>query len=137
MGIRTKNLQNVVISLVKNGTFSATTDIDSKLIPFSGFISNVVAKIVTPGTGAHPIFDVNLNGTTIFGAATKITCNTTSGVNSYSALDASPKSVTYGSVLTLDCDTAGTAAANAIVNVTISRTPINTPSNTLLQDEVL
>jgi hypothetical protein len=137
MGIRTKNLHNIVLPLLARNTLSATINKDIAKVPFSGYISGVVCKVMTPGSGAtNTIMDVNLNGTTIFADATKITMASTTGVCTYSALATKPTPVTYGSIISLDIDSCGTATLNAVVEVTISRTPIYTCDNNENQDEV-
>jgi hypothetical protein len=135
MGIRIKNLHNYILRLRVNSTLSATTDKDCVVAPFAGQISNVFSTFTTLGTAAHPILDVHKNGTTIFSASTKITGTTTSGVMSYSAL--SSPNVDAGDIFTLDVDTSGTAAVNATVLITITRTDVPTNSTLSDHDQIL
>jgi hypothetical protein len=137
MGIRVRNLHNYIIVLKAAGALTAAADKDCAKVPFSGVISNVVGKIATPGTGAtNTILDVNLNGTTIFGAATKVTFASTTGLASYSALTSNPTNVTFGSMLTLDADAVPTGGKNAVVEITITRTGEVTAGNLEDQDDV-
>jgi len=137
MGIRTKNLHHHVITLRCAGTLTAAANKDIAKALMSGFITNVVGKMLTPGSGSTAtIVDVNLNGTTIFDAATKMTFAATTGVASYSALSSEPISVTYGSMFSLDVDSISTNPANLVVQITVSKTPIALASNTEDQTEV-
>jgi hypothetical protein len=138
MGIRTKNLHHTVLALNAAGTLTAAASKACQMVPFSGFITNVAAVIGTPGSGVtNTILDVNYNGTTIFGAAAKVTFAATTGVASYSTLSSTPFSVTAGSIMTLDADAVPTSGANASVFVTISRTPQYDASNLVDHDNVL
>lgn len=137
MGIRTKNLHNKILELKVNGTLSATTNLNSVMVPFYGFISNIVATFSSHGTGANPILDVNKNGTTVFSAATKITGNTGSSTFGYSDLSSDHFGVSPGDIISLDVDTGGTGAVNALVNITISKTPVKQPSHLVNQAEAL
>lgn len=130
MGIKVKNLDQYVLELRVNGTLTTGANKDCAYIPFSGFITNVAAKAGSGGTGAtHSILDVNLDGTTIFDGATKITVASTTGACSYSALTNKPAQVTAGSLLTLDVDAIAITASTVAAVVTISRTPIHVPTN--------
>jgi hypothetical protein len=138
MGIRTRNLQNHIIVLKVNGTLTAAANKDAAMIPFNGVISNIRAKILTPGSGAtNSVLDLNLNGTTVFSAATKITLAATTGVASYSALSSNPTSLTTGSILSLDADSVPTSGACAVVEVTVTRTGLETATNESDPDNVL
>jgi hypothetical protein len=137
MGIRTKNLHNYILGLKVTKTISATLNVDAIVVPFSGFVSNIIATFSSLGTGAYPILDVNKNGATIFGDATKITGNTGSNTFGYSDLTSDHLGVVAGDIISLDVDTAGTAAVNALVNITISKTSIKQPSHLYSQDEAM
>ena len=138
MGIRSKNLHHHIITLRSAGTLTAATDKDVAKALFSGFITNIVGKVTSGGTGAtNTIVDVNLNGTTLFSAATKITFASTTGVASYSALSSEPVSVTYGSMFTLDVDSIASAPKNCTVQITVSKTPVAAAGNSEDQAEVL
>jgi hypothetical protein len=126
MGIRTKNLHNIIIPLKCRSTLSATTDKDCAKVPFSGFITNIAGAVGTADGSTNSVIDINLNGTTIFADATKVTIAKTTGVFTYSALSTTPTAVTYGSVLSLDIDSCGTGTVNAVVDVTISRAEVYT-----------
>ena len=130
MGIRIKNLHNYNVALTYNQTLTVTTSKAIAKVHFDGFISNVIAKLATAGTGVtSTILDVMLNGATIFAAATKITLAATTGTATYSALTSTPMGVTAGSILSLDVTQIATAPINAIVELTISKTPVYSPSN--------
>jgi hypothetical protein len=117
---------------------TAATSKDIAKALMSGFITNVVGKLLTPGSGSTAtICDVHMNGTTIFDAATKMTFAATTGVASYSALASEPISVTYGSMFSLDVDSISTNPANVVVQITVSRTPLALASNNEDQAEVL
>ena len=138
MGIRVKNLHNYMMVLSASGTLTAAADKACAMVPFNGFITNVAAVIGTAGSGAtNTVLDVNYNGTTIFGAATKITLASTTGVATYSTLSSTPFSVTAGSIITLDADSVPTAGACAAVRITISRTPPYNASNLVDHDAVV
>ena len=138
MGIRVKNLSNIVIALRAAGTLTATANKDCAKVPFTGMISNIVAKIADGGSGAtNTIADLNLNGTTLFSESTKITLASTTGVASYGALTTDPTPVTYGSILSLDVDQISTTASNLIVEVTISKGPVSKCSFLEDQDVVM
>jgi imidazoleglycerol phosphate synthase glutamine amidotransferase subunit HisH len=137
MGIRTKNLQSYILELRIARTLSATTDADSVMVPFAGYISNAVAKLATQGTAANPIIDVNKNGTTIFGAATKVTGNTVSSTFGYSDLSSDHLNLAAGDIISIDVDTAGTAAANFMLNLTLTKTPVKQPSHVADHNETL
>lgn len=138
MGIRVKNLHNHIITLRSAGTLTAAANKDVAKAAFSGYITNIVGKVTSGGTGAtNTIVDVNLNGTTLFAAATKITFASTTGVASYSALSSEPVSVTYGSMFTLDVDSISSAPANLVVEITVSKTPVAAAGNNENQAEVL
>jgi hypothetical protein len=132
MGIKVKNLDNYVLTFKYNKTLTATLNQDVQLVPFSGFISNVVGRIGSGGTGVtNTIIDLNYEGSTIFGAATKITFAATTGVASYSDLTTKPYHVTYGAMMSIDIDQIAANPMNAIVEVVISRQPLNTADNLL------
>lgn len=138
MGIRVKNLQNHVIILRSPGTLTAATNKDVAKAMFNGFISNIVAKVTSGGTGStNTIADIHLNGTTIFATATKLTFASTTGVASYAKMTTKPTPVTYGSMFTLDVDSIALAPANLVVQITISRTEVKEPSNDENLDNVL
>lgn len=137
MGIKVKNLHHYVITLRSAGTLTAATNKDVAKALSDGWITNVVGKLLTPGSGSTAsIIDVHLNGTTIFDAATKITFAATTGVASYSALASEPIAITYGSMFTLDVDQISVNPANVVVQITVSKTPMNLASNTEDQSEV-
>lgn len=136
MGIRIKNLHNYVISLKHAGTLSATTNKDVAVVPFAGKISNIYAYCAA-GSAAYPIADIHLNGTTIFGASTKITVATGTNLASYSALSAQPTNLAAGDVLTLDIDTAGTGATNLVVQVAVTRTGMGAETNVADLDTIM
>lgn len=138
MGIRVKNLTNYTLTLKCSKTLTATLNVDIARIPFDGRISNVVAKCSSGGSGANnTVLDVNLNGTSIFAAATKITLASTTGTPSYSALTATPLSVTAGSILSLDVDSVSANPMNAIVDVTITKNGVSAAGNAVNLDEPL
>lgn len=138
MGIRTKNLHHYIITLRSAGTLTAATDKDVAKALMAGYITNVVGKVTSGGTGStNTIVDINLNGTTIFAAATKITFASTTGVASYSALSSEPIAVTQGSMFTLDVDSIALAPKNVAVQITVSRTPVAAAGNNENQEEVL
>jgi hypothetical protein len=138
MGIRVKNLHNFVCVLKRSMTLTATTNADVAKVHFNGWFSTVVAKLSDGGTGATAsIADIHLNGTTIFGAATKMTFVATTGVASYSTLSSTPQAVTAGDLLTLDIDSISTAPINLVCHVTISRTPVDQASNAEDQDTIM
>jgi len=124
--IKTKNIAHATLYLKAPGTVTAAVAKDVTIVPFDGFISNIVAACASGGTGAtNSILDVNYNGTnsTIFGAATKVTLASTTGVASYSALSSTPFGVTAGAILTLDADSVSTTLSNVCVAVTVTKTP--------------
>ncbi|HCV42401.1 MAG TPA: hypothetical protein DGH68_02885 [Bacteroidetes bacterium] len=138
MGIRVKNLHNFVGTLKYNQTLTATVNRDLFSVPFAGFISGVRAKLGTAGTGAQAtIVDVNLNGTTVFAAATKVTLAATTGVASYSALTSAPTPVAAGDIVSIDIDQIATAPINLAVDVIISRTPLADADHSTNLDDVL
>jgi len=138
MGIRTRNLSTTILELQCSGAVTAAANKDALLIPFDGFISNIVAVCASGGTGAtNSILDVNYQGTTIFSAATKITLASTTGVATYSAFTNDPQSVTYGAAMTLDADSVSTNLMGVKVYITLSRNNPCTPTNLTEQDAVL
>lgn len=138
MGIRVKNLTNIIIPLRVSKTLTATVNADCAIIPFDGRISNIFAKCTSGGTGkTHSILDVNLNGTSIFGASTKITLASTTGTPSYSALSSTPLNVTAGSILSLDVDQVSTNPINAMVNVVVTKSGVSANGNASDHNEVL
>ncbi len=135
MGIRTKNLEHVILRLRHIKTLSATLNVDMATIPFNGRISNVTGTIVTPGTGAtNNVLDINYLGTTIFATSTKLTLAATTGVATASAV--STVSVTAGAYFTLDLDSVATNAVLCEALITISRTGGASETNETDQDLV-
>lgn len=138
MGIRVKNLTNYIIPLKVSKTLGVTLNVDCAIVPFDGRISNIFAKCSAGGTGTtHSILDVNLNGSTIFAAATKVTLAATTGTPSYSALTSTPLNVTAGSVLSLDVDQVAANAVNAMVNVVVTKSGVGQNGNATDHNEVL
>lgn len=130
MGIRIKNLHNTELVLAKPGTVTGNS-IACVRVPFDGYITNIVADIVTPGTGStsSSVLDIHKNGTTIFTSATKITISS-AGVVTYSGMSATPTPVSAGDILTLDADSLAIGTpANLSVSVVVSKTEVNEPSN--------
>jgi hypothetical protein len=126
MGIRVKNLHNAVLSLRSAGTLTAATNKDIAIVPFAGCISNICALSSTHGVGStDTVVDINKNGTTIFGAATKITLDGGTTTVSYSALTSQPTMVAAGDVLTMDIDSVGSTFSNLEVLITISKTRVD------------
>jgi hypothetical protein len=124
MGIKIRNLSQLLLHLKSSGTLTAATYKDLVKVPFAGFISNVVAKVIDGGSGAGPsIADIHLNGTTIFGAATKINIAATTGVITYGTFTTDPVQVAAGDVLSLDVDSISTAPISLIVTMTLTKTP--------------
>lgn len=127
MGIRLRNLHNTNLTLHTHGVTTTGNTKDCTIIPFNGFISNIVALAPVPGTGStNSKLDINYNGTnsTIFNTnTTQVTLAATSGVMTVGSLTTSPFAVTAGAMLTLDIDAAATGSANFFVQVTISKTP--------------
>ena len=138
MGIRTKNLHHHIITLRSAGTLTAASDKDVAKALFDGFITNIVGKVTSGGTGStNTIVDVNLNGTTLFSTATKMTFASTTGIASYSPLSNEPVSVTYGSMFTLDVDSVALAPKNLVVQITVSKNQMEAAGNNENQAEVL
>jgi len=136
MGIRVKNLHNYICELKVTKTLTATQNAAVDKIPFSGFITNIVAKVSDGGTGSTASFvDIHKNGVTIFDQATKMTFAATTGTVSYSTLSGTVGIVSAGDMLSLDIDSISTAPINLVCHVTVSRTPVDQPSN--LQDHDL
>jgi hypothetical protein len=120
--IKVRNRDHEILVLRSPGTLTAAANKDVAMVPFAGFITNIVAKASDGGSGVtNSIADVHLNGTTIFGAATKITVTSTTGAVSYSAQTVDPTPVAAGDLLTLDVDSISTAPANLVVLVTVSK----------------
>jgi hypothetical protein len=137
MGIRIRNLHNFVISLKYTKTLTATVEQDVSVVPFAGFISNIVAKLGNTGSGStNSVVDINLNGTTIFSTATKITLAATTGVATYSPLATKPTALAAGDVISMDIDQISVAPRNLVVQVTVTRTPIDDASNVADHDDV-
>lgn len=139
MGIRVKNQHQYMINLSIPGTaVTAATNKACAIIPFPAKISNVYATCSSGGSGStNSIVDVNLNGTTIFSAATKITFAATTGVATYSALSNNPTNVTAGSIISLDTDAVSTSLSNVNVVVTLTRTNIGAATNIADHDTIM
>jgi hypothetical protein len=138
MGIRVKNLHNYILELTAPGTITAAASKSVKAAPFAGKISNIVASIGTPGSGVtNTVADVHINGTTIFGDATKVTLASTTGVASYSALATQPTNVAAGDIFTLDLDSVPTSGANVCVLVTITRSNVGAETNVADHDTIM
>lgn len=136
--IKDKNLGTAHIILKSSGVNTAATGKDSAFVPFNGFISNIIACCASGGTGAtNSIIDVNYIGTTIFGAATKITFASTTGVASYSALSSDPYSVTAGATFALDVDSISTNLKGVHVDITISKSNPGTCTNLTDMDTIM
>jgi hypothetical protein len=139
MGIRTKNLQNTELQLVDPGVVAAANDQAAVRVPFDGYISNIVARCATYGTGStsSTVADVHKNGTTIFGSATKVTLSS-EGAVTYSTMSATPTPVSAGDILTLDVDSVAIGSpTDLVVSVVISKTEVNEPSNETDLDAVM
>ena len=128
--IRIKNTAQQTLVLKVPGIATAAANKDSILIPFDGFISNIVACCASGGTGAtNSILDVNYIGSTIFGTdAVKVTIASTTGVATYGAVS-SPFSVTFGAILSVDVDSISTNLSGTSIMVTISKTPPSSVTN--------
>ncbi len=138
MAIRTRNLHHKVYHLKSSATLTAAGNKDCVAIEFPGYITNLVGKLGTAGTGStNTIADVHKNGTTIFAAATKATFAATTGTATYSALDDEPTPVVAGDLLTLDVDQISSGPANLDVAITVSRGPHGATGNLSDHDDVL
>jgi len=136
MGIRTRNLQNYLIQLKYSQTIAATVNADCAMVPFAGHIGNICATVCQTGGGAaDAVIDLNLNGTTIYGGATKLTVDATTGVVTQATLTANPTNVNAGDVLSMDIDTAS-AAIDTIVGIMITRSGVGEFTQEIDQDEV-
>lgn len=135
--IRFKNLGNKTVELSCPGVLTAATNKDSALVPFDGFITNIVASMASGGSGVtSSIVDVNYIGTSIFNDTTKLTFAATTGTVTYDTLANDPYSVTQGALLTLDVDSISTTPAGLKVKITISKNNPATCTN-LTNEDVL
>lgn len=120
--IKLGNVAQQVITLVAPGTVTAAANKDMAIVQFNGVLQNIYAACVSGGTGVtNSIADVNLNGTTIFGSATKITFASTTGTATYGTLTTDPTPVVAGDVISLDVDSVSTSPAGFIVDLVITR----------------
>lgn len=121
--INTRNLGTYHLHLRSLGTVTAAANKDAAVVPFDGFIANIVATFSTVTGNTNSVIDLHYLGTTIFGAATKITVSTLSTIPSYSTLSSNEFGVTAGSILSMDVDSVSTTLTNILVDITITKTP--------------
>lgn len=132
--IHTRNLGSYIAELKVNGTVSATGCNAVAGIPFSGFISNIYAKVVAH-TGTDTVFDIHLNGTTIYDT-TKL--SSSAGTITYGVGTTDPVPVDAGDILSLEVDTVGSnPPVGMVVMVTISKVQDAEHSNIADQNNVL
>ena len=138
MGIRVKNLQHKVYEFVCRGNATAANNKDSHVVQFPGYISNCLGVCKDGGASTASVVDINKNGTTIFGGATKVSFSAAApAVVSYATLTANPTPVAAGDVLSMDVDSCSTTASNLTVLVTVTRTGVVTADNITDHDDVL
>jgi hypothetical protein len=137
MGIRVKNQSHYILRLACPGTLTAAANKDVNIAPFAGKITNIYAAVLSGGTGVtNSIADVNINGTTIFSQAPKITITSTSGTIVYSTLSSQPTNVAAGDMFTLDLDSVGTSVTELCVLITITRSNVGAESNVADHDTI-
>lgn len=131
--IKPQNVAYQIINLCAPGTVAAAADKDAQIVAYSGWITNIFAFCISGGTGAtNSIADVNLNGTTIFASATKVTYASTTGVATYGTFTTDPTPVAAGDVISLDVDSISTSPKGLCVQLVISR--MNPAATTTLSD---
>ena len=120
--IKPQNVAYQLIKLCAPGTVTAAADKDASVVQYAGFIQNIFANCISGGTGAtSSIADVNLNGTTIFASATKVTFAATTGTATYGTFTTDPTQVAAGDVISLDVDSVATSPKGFVVMVLISK----------------
>jgi hypothetical protein len=110
------------LTLGRAGTLTATAGTARLYVPFNCTVTNVRASVGTAPTGASAIFDVHLDGTTVFtNQAGRPTITATNFTDLTNVPDVT--SISANSYLTLDCDAIGSTVAGAdalvVVEVTL------------------
>lgn len=114
MSIKYKNLNEVPDRIHAHGTQSVTTDIDSTIVPFSGILSAIFARVRVAGVTGSQVTDITLNGVSIF-ASGGLTF--ASGANSptYGTLTSNPIKVKKGDQIALSTSSVHTTPAKSLV----------------------
>jgi|TARA_R110000824_G_scaffold61146_6_gene162908 hypothetical protein len=124
-------LRRKVIHVSDLGTLTAATNqaaaVVSGLPDSGGTIEGTRITVVTAPTGATGIFDVHLNGTTIYTTqgnrptiAISAKVSTEAAAPSNAADPVVPWKVYNGDLLTVDCDQIGSSAAGAVAGIAIT-----------------
>ena len=128
MGIENRHLNEQRLVLKVPGDAAAAAHVDWGFADFDGYIDNIWAEVGTAGVTGSMVVDVNLNGTTIFSAAGKITFGAAVSPSSYSAL-ATPR-VSKGDKISMDIDSVHTTEAiNLTVYIVLRRKGHQTVTN--------
>lgn len=113
--------QTRYLTLGRSGTLTATAGAARLYVPFACTITNVRANVGTAPTGASAIFDVHLDGTTVF--TTQGNRPTITATN-FTDLTNTPDvtSISANSYLTVDVDQIGSTIAGADLMVVVEVT---------------
>jgi hypothetical protein len=121
VGIKTRNVDEVILNLHSQGTLTAAANKACAIVPFPGFIKNIYAKVDVAGTGVTATtVDINLNTVSIH-SSTGITIAATTGVVTHGAYSTDPTQVSAGDILSLDIDGISIAPKNLCVTVVVSK----------------
>ncbi len=113
--------QHIVLKVV--GNLAAATLRDWDFVETGGLqIKNIWAEVATAGVTGSTVVDVNLNGSTIFAAAGKITFGAAAAPSSYSAVLPAAVNVRKGDKLSIDVDSvhSGTAPVGLTVHIQLA-----------------
>ena len=117
-------LRRKVIHVSDLGTLTAATNqaaaVVSGLPDSGGTIEGTRIRVVTAPTGATAIFDVHLNGTTIYTTTGNRPTIAISAKVSTEAAAPEVTKVVNGDLLTVDCDQIGSSAAGANAGIAIT-----------------
>jgi len=88
-------------------------------MPFAGHIVGVTVSVLSAPAGSSAIFDVNKNGTTIFGTPANRPTVAAAGVSATAGVN-SVKTFVAGDVITVDVDQIGSGTAGTGFTVAIA-----------------
>lgn len=122
MGIKVKNLDELVVDLSIPGTQTAANSQKCFVVPFGCVLKAVYAKLGTAGTTNNQDVDINKNGTTILSSTGGIRFATTSTAATAATYTTDPPVFAKGDIITVDIDAVhSTPAVNLALTLVLSR----------------
>jgi hypothetical protein len=122
--IRKRNIEEQWIVLTNRSTQAAIVEAATAIAEFNGRIANVYGFLRTAGITGAQVVDLNVNGTTVFGAGSvKISFATTVATATFDPVAEASLRVSKGDRISIDVDSvhSGTAAIGLTIFVQLLR----------------